>query len=290
MFARAPASLLSYNYPDLEIKRGGINPYGMHLGAVDHRALAYSFSEITDAVTYNLYVVDGTENNAETIIATGTAVPIEPKAADDPGYIGGVSSYDLSLTTDPKDGTVFVDYVSYIIDPGTPVFGFDDTYSVVAVAKKPGSDLVSGVIQIGRVLNNTLTISDLPEVYAILPAAPAGRSIRIAVILSGNGALGIASASGRRPLAVGYRQPGTNTFVFNELSPPLDGVYDPATPWTGTANRPIALSDTEKQPPSTLDGRSDGYLRYLSGSTLNPNVNFNVNRFTRNWNQFFRSP
>jgi hypothetical protein len=282
--AKTPVSLIPHKYPDLEIKRGGINPYGMHLGAIDHRALAYSFSEI-GAVSYTMYFVEGANNNAKAIISTGTAIPVEPKAAGAPGYIGGVSSYDARLATDPKDGTVFVDYVSYTIAPGTPVFDIDKTYSAVVVAKKPGSDLVSDVVPIGLVPNNTLTIPDLPEVYSILPNAPAGRSIRVAVILSGSGLVGIGSAPGRRPKAIGYRQPGTNTFVFNELSPPLDGVYDPATPWTGTANNPIALSDTEKQPNSLMDSRGDGYLRYLPRNT---NTNFNVNRFVRTMSQFYR--
>ncbi|MDR0473915.1 MAG: hypothetical protein LBH43_09640 [Treponema sp.] len=305
-FARAPASLSSYNYPDLKIKRGGINPYGMHLGAVDHRALAYSFSEITGAVAYTLYFVDGTENNAGTIMAAGTAVPVEPKTAGDPGYIGGVNegwevTWYTTASTDKQPGT-YIDTVSYTIDPDAPVFDIDKTYSVVVVAKKPGSDLVSDVIQIGRVPNNTLTITGTTEFpYLTSADMKKGRSIRIAVVLSGSAGstgLGLTSAEARIPLAVGYRQPGSNIFVFYGLTEATaDGVYDPTKPWTATGvTRPVALSDTERQPPSLTDGSGDGHFRYITrGTFLSMAVPKDVsvtNRLTIDWgtgnNQFMK--
>jgi len=261
-FASGPA--------EFGIKRGGINPYGHHLGAIDHRALAYSFGDSTPAAdVYRIYFAEGAGLSAQTIIDAGRFVRAQPKTADKPGYIGGVADGWVSETdtyTWRENNTNYTgDYVkefSFTIPDDAPIFEIDKEYSVVIVARKAGHDnIYSDVISIGKVPNITLTIPNLVD-----PSED--KHIRVAVVLTGRNAAALISPAQRRPLGVGYRDPGTKTFVFYELDKPGDvfGKYDSTKPWLipPSNTQPLALSDTERQPPSIFDGSSDGHYRYIS--------------------------
>ncbi|MCL2609423.1 MAG: hypothetical protein FWD94_05935 [Treponema sp.] len=259
--------------PDFKIKRGGINPYGHHIGAIDHRALAYSFGDSSPpADEYRIYYAEGADLSAEAVMAGGKFVE---RTTADPGYVGGVDPGWVSETdtyTWTENRVEYTgDYVkkfSFTIPEDAPVFEIDREYSAVVVARKAGyGNIQSEVISIGKVPNRTLTIDDLEDPPEVHPVYGTQQHVRIAVVLSGNTPIGLSVPQGRRPLGVGYRDPGTKTFVFYELDIPNNviGQYDPTKPWTkDQANRPVALSDTERQPPGLTDGRSDGHFRYIT--------------------------
>ena len=268
----------SHTFGSLMVRRGGINPYGMHLGAINHRGLVYSFNATGDfSANYILYFIRGNVTERATIRANGTSVPVRPRTSGEQGFIGGVSRFNIEYGIDLRDNATYLRSFSYDINAGTPVFDIDDTYSVVVVAQRTGhEDMFSDVVQINPVLNNALTISDVAA------------HVRVAVLLTGRGMLQMAGAAGRVPLAVAYRLPGTRTFVFYQVS---NGVYDPTSPLTGnTGNtRHVALSDTERQPVTLTDGSSDGHYRFLTGTgMLSPALHTIVHRMSLTMSQFFR--
>ena len=284
---QVPVEIVQATFP-IDVRRGGVNPYGHHMGAINHRGLAYSF-DATGSDSYTLYFIAGIAE-AAAVISGGTAVSVEPRTADNPGFIGGVSSYSYELVRDSReaysDHTWLIN-VSYVILPNTPVFDVDGTYSVVVVGRTAGeADIVSSVARINRVPNNILTIPDIPA---------ARSDIRVATVM--NATSGTAMATDRSTLTVGYRLPGTNTFVFYQLTPgskyPYTHTrdwYDSERPWIVNISRPVALASAERQP-NTIFASGDDYYRFITASGFLfgfPNVNSVsiTNRTTLTWSQF----
>jgi len=204
---RASAALV-FGVGDLQVKRGGYNPYNEHrvppVGR-NHIELAYSFDlPVPAAESYTLYFLQGAEANPANIIIHGNGRRLDMGSGESPWF-----TTDLGLSVDHE-------------------------YSVVVVARGVGGeDLHSAVLSVPRVPNNILIVHGIPEHIEVMVSA----------ILSGYNATDL--LFGRFDvIAVGYRIPGTGMFVFYELDEYEE--YDPNTPWVATETRFVTLSDSEE--------------------------------------------
>jgi len=204
---RASAAFV-FGVDDLEVKRGGYNPYNEHrvepVGR-NHIELAYSFGlPVSLAESYTLYFFQGAETNPANIIIHGNGRQLDMESGESFGF-----TTDLGLSVDHE-------------------------YSVVVVARGVGGeDLHSDVRLVPCVPNNILIVHGIPENIEIMVSA----------ILSGYNAADL--LFGRFDVvAVGYRIPGTGMFVFYELDEYEE--YDPNTPWIATETRFVTLSDSEE--------------------------------------------
>ena len=235
---------------DAEIVRGGYNPHNAHMvppWGHNHIELAYSFgSPVPAAPSLSLYFIQEADADVARIIRYGNTRQLGLGSGETSGFTG-----DIRLS---------VDYA----------------YSAVVVARGGGAggeDMYSTLARISRVPNNILTVHGIPEsseimVSAILDVPGTGWEV-MANLMNNNFAT----------VAVGYRIPGTEMFVFYEVDE--NEVHDPTRPWIDdTRVLHVTLSSSEEP------GVGEQVIASSGGTPSIPMAIPVTNRLARNFNLF----